>query len=148
MSAPRLKEVVESHLALFHTNLQNVVCITTDGASVMEAFGRLLPCLHLKCQAHAINLSVCDVLYPKKAKKSSILKKSKKRARISESFLEEDSSESCSDIDEERDDHEEVMYIFEILAFQAFLSTPIIVQHLYNCLASPALLSISIALPP
>ena len=71
-SAPKLLKVLEDHLATFDVFLKDVVCLTTDGASIMDGIGRLIPCLHLKCQAHACNLAICDVFYnsEKKPKKS------------------------------------------------------------------------------
>ena len=71
-SAPKLLKVLEDHLATFDVFLKDVVCLTTDGASIMDVIGRLIPCLHLKCQAHACNLAICDVFYnsEKKPKKS------------------------------------------------------------------------------
>ena len=41
-----------------------MACVT-DGASVMEKFGKIINCDHLLCYAHVIHLSVCDVLYRK-----------------------------------------------------------------------------------
>ena len=42
----------------------HVVASTTDGATVMEAFGRLMfPTLHQLCYAHALHLAVTDVVY-------------------------------------------------------------------------------------
>ena len=48
--APKLKDLVEKHIGLFSVDLYHVVAMTTDGASLMEAFGKLIPCIHLKCQ--------------------------------------------------------------------------------------------------
>uniref|UniRef100_A0AAV2J054 Gypsy retrotransposon integrase-like protein 1 n=1 Tax=Knipowitschia caucasica TaxID=637954 RepID=A0AAV2J054_KNICA len=64
MPAEKIKELVDSHLHRFKLNMeQNIVCCTTDGASVMVKFGRLvLPELQL-CYAHAVHLAVTDVLY-------------------------------------------------------------------------------------
>uniref|UniRef100_A0AAV2MI82 Transposase n=1 Tax=Knipowitschia caucasica TaxID=637954 RepID=A0AAV2MI82_KNICA len=64
MPAEKIKELVDSHLHRFKLNMeQNIVCCTTDGASVMVKFGRLvLPKLQL-CYAHAVHLAVTDVLY-------------------------------------------------------------------------------------
>lgn len=39
---------------------------TTDGASVMVAMGKLLPCEHIQCMSHGLHLAICDCLYKKK----------------------------------------------------------------------------------
>ena len=44
---------------------RDLVATTTDGASVMRKFGRLMDCQHQQCFAHALHLGVCDVLYEK-----------------------------------------------------------------------------------
>lgn len=64
MPAENVKALVEDHLQHFNLKMdQDVVCCTTDGASVMVKFGRLvLPELQL-CYAHAVHLAVTDVLY-------------------------------------------------------------------------------------
>ena len=42
----------------------HVVASTTDGAKVMEKFGKIMkPVWHQLCYAHAIHLPVNDVLY-------------------------------------------------------------------------------------
>ena len=47
------------------------MCITTDGASVMQKVGKLFPCLQQLCLIHVVQLAVLDVLY-KKPKFTSI----------------------------------------------------------------------------
>lgn len=42
---------------------QHIVAATTDGASVMVRFGKLLDEEHVMCYAHALHLAVQDVLY-------------------------------------------------------------------------------------
>ena len=53
----RLKEY-----GIFETNL---VCITTDGASVILKMGREIDSLPQTCQSHGIHLAVSDILYIK-----------------------------------------------------------------------------------
>ena len=90
--APKLKNLIVDHLDTFGIDLKtDVVCLTTDGAAIMDVIGRLIPCLHLKCQAHACNLAVCDVMYVKEKKK----KKKKKKKATDESFdLENETEEN------------------------------------------------------
>lgn len=46
---------------------RHIVCMSTDGASVMRKMGRLLPIEQQLCLAHGIQLAVIDVLYDKKS---------------------------------------------------------------------------------
>ncbi|XP_030578053.1 zinc finger BED domain-containing protein 4-like [Archocentrus centrarchus] len=64
MPAEKVKALVDDQLQCFKLDMnQHIVCCTTDGASVMVKFGRLvLPELQL-CYAHAVHLAVTDVLY-------------------------------------------------------------------------------------
>ena len=59
-------KLLEERLELYGINLhEDVVCITTDGASVMQKGGRLPPCFQQLCLAHAVHLAICDILYKK-----------------------------------------------------------------------------------
>ncbi|XP_073715766.1 uncharacterized protein [Misgurnus anguillicaudatus] len=63
MPAEKVKVLVQNQLKRFKLDMEHIVCCTTDGASVMVKFGRLvLPELQL-CYAHAVHLAVTDVLY-------------------------------------------------------------------------------------
>ena len=44
---------------------KNIVCLTNDGAAVMQKVGKLIPAAQQFCLAHAIQLAVVDVLYKK-----------------------------------------------------------------------------------
>jgi hypothetical protein len=56
--------LVSKRLKEFGLDLEkDVVSATTDGASVMNKFGRSIGPEHLTCMAHGIHLAVCDVLY-------------------------------------------------------------------------------------
>ena len=71
MSAERAVDLVKGRLSKFNLNLDNdIVATITDGASIMNKFGRITSPLHCTCFAHAIHLSVCDVLY--KTRDSSV----------------------------------------------------------------------------
>lgn len=59
---------VDNALANFGVALAtDVVCQTTDRASVMEKMGRLSPTLHQLCYAHGLHLAELDVIYKKKS---------------------------------------------------------------------------------
>lgn len=60
-------QLLEKRLLTFELSLKDdVVCTTTDGASVMIAFGRYAALFHQQCLAHGIKLAILDVLYKKK----------------------------------------------------------------------------------
>ena len=64
MPAERTVDLVKGRLEKFNLSLDNDITATvTDGASVMTKFGRLTSPTHVLCLAHAMHLSVCDVLY-------------------------------------------------------------------------------------
>ena len=48
---------------------KNIVCLTKDGAAVMQKVGKLIPAAQQLCLAHAIQLAVVDVLYKKETTK-------------------------------------------------------------------------------
>lgn len=65
-TAEHCVRMVEEHLKSFNVNLKNdIIGMTTDGASVMQKVGRLMPCYHQLCYAHGIQLAVVDILYKK-----------------------------------------------------------------------------------
>lgn len=64
MPAERVKELVDSQLQRLKLNMNDhIVCSTTDGASVMVKFGRLVLPEQQLCYVHAVHLAVTDVLY-------------------------------------------------------------------------------------
>ena len=64
--AEKAKELVEERLKEYLLSVEkDIIAETTDGAAVMEKYGRMIDCLHQTCYAHAYHLSVCDVLYAK-----------------------------------------------------------------------------------
>ena len=64
-----LIEIIKDRLKKFGLSLDQVVYITTDGASIMIKLGKNVQPVHQVCIAHAIHLAVCDVIYKKKKKK-------------------------------------------------------------------------------
>ena len=66
MTSERAVELVEERLNEFSLNMEtDIVATVTDGANVMKKIGRITPPKHFTCIAHAVHLSVCDVLYKK-----------------------------------------------------------------------------------
>ena len=63
-SAEKVVGLTKERLKLFNLDLNSdIVGATTDGASIMMKFGRLVDIIHITCLAHGIHLAVCDVLY-------------------------------------------------------------------------------------
>ena len=50
----KLAQHFREHFDKYGVNLKSVVCVTTDGASIMNVFGRELPCLHLRVSLHGV----------------------------------------------------------------------------------------------
>ena len=68
MPAEKCIQLVEDKLKQHGLSLsRDVVCVTTDGASVMTKVGRLIQCHQQLCFAHGIQLAVLQVLYKKKS---------------------------------------------------------------------------------
>lgn len=67
LPAEKMAVDVKKHLELFSLNLdEDIVASTSDGASVMKKYGRLISSIIQLCFNHAIHLGVCDCLYKKK----------------------------------------------------------------------------------
>ena len=67
MPAEKCVEVLDEKLRTFDIDLnRHIVCVCTDGASVMKKFGRLIPCMQQLCMAHGLHLAVMDALYEKR----------------------------------------------------------------------------------
>ncbi|CAK1589759.1 unnamed protein product [Parnassius mnemosyne] len=64
MNAAKCVKLIESKLNEFGISLtHDIVAQTTDGCSLMVAFGRYIKSYHQLCIAHAIQLAIVDVLY-------------------------------------------------------------------------------------
>ena len=63
MPAERVENLVKERLHKFGLKMENIVAATTDGASVMKSFGRMICCVHQLCFAHGYHLAVTDFLY-------------------------------------------------------------------------------------
>ena len=94
LPAPKLTQLAVDHANKFNLDLSNdVVAVVTDGASIMDVFGKSIPSIHLKCQCHAANLAVRDILYPKETKK-------KKSTNIASQFTEVHENETLENVDD------------------------------------------------
>ena len=72
LPSEKVVDLVENQMEKFDLNLESDVAATiTDGASSMMKFGRLTSPEHITCLAHAVHLSICDVLYKKDSPSSS-----------------------------------------------------------------------------
>ena len=61
--AERAENVVNERLQEFGLKMEDIVAATTDGASVMKSFGRMICCVHHLCFAYGHYLAVTDFLY-------------------------------------------------------------------------------------
>ena len=63
-AAENCVKLLEDKLESFQLNIRNdISCIVTDGASMMQKVGRLLPCEQILCFAHAIQIAIVNVIY-------------------------------------------------------------------------------------
>ena len=63
MPAERVENLVKERLDEFGLMMKDIVATTTDGASVMKSFGRMICCVHQLCFADGYHLAVTDFLY-------------------------------------------------------------------------------------
>ena len=64
MPARTCLQLLENRLSAFELSLKDdIVCLTTDGASVMTVLGREGALYHQQCLAHGVQLAILDVLY-------------------------------------------------------------------------------------
>lgn len=64
LPAEKCIQLLKSKLQIFGLSLESdIICITTDGASVMKKIGRLITPEHQLCIVHGIQLAVLSVLY-------------------------------------------------------------------------------------
>ena len=104
MSALGALDILRAHLAKFNVCLdEDIVSVTTDGASVMVKMGRYIKGHHQVCLAHGIQLAVIDTLY-----KTSKVPEQYAVASIQATPIHpQDNSESESDSDDDDDRAEE-----------------------------------------
>ena len=58
-----VENLVKERLHEFGLKMEDIVAATTDGASVMKSFKRMICCVHQLCFAHGYHLAVTDFLY-------------------------------------------------------------------------------------
>ena len=64
MPAEKMVQAIEIKLKEFDLDSsKDILCTVNDGASVMLKLGRLIPGEQQLCNAHALHLAVCDVIY-------------------------------------------------------------------------------------
>lgn len=104
LDAEKCLALVEKRLKRFNLLItDNIVCIITDGASVMTKIGKITTTYQQLCFAHGVQLAVLDVLYKKKKEKSNLCAE---RAKCDESA--EPESESDEEIDADTDDVDDI----------------------------------------
>ena len=63
MPVERVENLVNERLHEFSLKMEDIVAATTDGASVIKSFKRMICCVHQLCFAHGYHLAVTDFLY-------------------------------------------------------------------------------------
>lgn len=88
--AVEVRDMVLKHLDKFGLKLErHIVACTTDGAAVMQKFGRESPTEMMLCINHAVHLAVIDVIYKKKT------------ITENEDKTYQDVEEQCDEVDED-----------------------------------------------
>lgn len=118
MPAEKGVSLLTQRLKIFNLNLDNdIVSVTTDGASVMKKMGSLIKCNQQLCFAHAIHLAVLDVLYNDgNVGIGRVLQHLKDETLVEMKEPETNASDTENDEDEDRDneaDGMEIMYEVE-----------------------------------
>ena len=63
LPAEKCLELVRNRIDNYELNLErDILCLTTDGASVMTKIGKISPTFQQLCLAHGIQLAIIDVL--------------------------------------------------------------------------------------
>jgi len=102
LTAKRILETVSSRLGEFDLSLQHdIISISTDGPKVMQLVGKLSPTHQQLCFAHAIQLAVIDVLYPKNKKVEE---------PVSNEDTQDGENETEPEVENEEEDDEEEEY--------------------------------------
>ena len=96
--AERVENLVKERLHEFCLKMENIVAATTDGASVMKSFGRMICCVHQLCFAHGYHLAVTDFLYARQNFFEGIEKERENNNTGSDS--ESSSEEEMEEVDE------------------------------------------------
>jgi len=104
MPAATCLSLIDSKLSEFGLSLSaNIVCIVTDGASVMVKLGSLTDMEQQLCYAHAVQLAVLDVLYRQRDAHATPAVSATLEAAANESECE-DNSDGDEDADAELTD--------------------------------------------
>ena len=107
-NSPYPKKLIEMRLQEFHIGWDDVIAVTTDGASVMLKLGRFLPCHHNVCLSHTLHLVVTDVFYvPAKKKKNKDSSADGDEQEDPDESLDVDPNHDNDDSDDEAEPDEE-----------------------------------------
>lgn len=121
--ADKIMQAVEQLLISFNVKDNSVAAVTSDGASVMVKFGKMVPYFHQLCYNHGLHLAVQDVLYRSAPKSSSRTEKT----TLSESeFSDDDDDDEFNDNDDtDESDDEDNSFTFGNILTHIILIFPI-----------------------
>jgi hypothetical protein len=94
-TASTCSQLLNDRLQEYKLNLDDIVGLSTDGASVMVKMGRNLPLYHQLCYAHGLQLAILDVMY-----------KNQPNVPENDSEDEHNSESEISDLDTDGEDDE------------------------------------------
>jgi len=104
-TAEKTLELVDKKLNSFDVSFkQDIVSVMSDGAAVMQKFGKLSPAYQQLCYNHGLHLAVLKVLYVQKNRKNTSTNFDRHRTdRTEEPLLDshDDDTEECEDTEDE-----------------------------------------------
>ena len=98
MPAERAENLVKERLHELGLKMEDIVAATTDGASVMKSFGRMICCVHQLYFAYGYHLAVTDFLYARQNLFEGLEKERENNKTASDS--EFSSGEEMEEVDE------------------------------------------------
>jgi len=104
-TAEKTLELVDKKLNSFDVSFkQDIVSVMSDGAAVMQKFGKLSPAYQQLCYNHGLHLAVLKVLYVQKNRKNTSTNFDRHRTDRTEEPLSDshdDDTEECEDTEDE-----------------------------------------------
>lgn len=109
-----LLRLVTGRLNSFGLDLDDIICLQTDGCSTMKRLGRLVSNIvgHQLCYSHAVQLAILDTFYFKKSKENQLKENQSKENSDDWEYLspqESEDEESSPD-----DDYDDLMIVTSI----------------------------------
>lgn len=103
LPAEKCVDIIYKKLMDFKLNMNDIVSVTTDGASVMVKLGKIINAEHQLCLAHGTQLAIIEVLYKASGPDSTDGDSLPEIDSDATDGIEERDSDDYSDTDDEDD---------------------------------------------